>query len=120
MQTSLARLYAHILVLFISALEWYKDNRLVHAFKSIFQPWDVKFRTQYDALAGEAQQIRRLADVALKVEVRDTRLEVMQGTKNWELVRKEMSELKIENQRLAALFQTKFKAIEVSMTREYT
>ncbi|KAF2103667.1 hypothetical protein NA57DRAFT_8357, partial [Rhizodiscina lignyota] len=79
MQTSVARLYAHILIFFVSALKWYKDSRLVHAIKSILQPWDMKFRTQYEAIAAETQQVRRLAEVALNVEVRDTRLEVLQG-----------------------------------------
>jgi hypothetical protein len=120
MQTSLARLYAHIMVFFISALKRYKDSSLVHAIKSILQPWELAFRSQYEAIAAEAEQIRRFADVSLKVEVRDTRLEVIQGTKNWEMVRKEMNELKIENRLLVGLFEKKFGAIEDSMTGKYT
>ena len=119
MQTSVARLYAHILNFFLSALKWYKDNCGVHALKSVFQPWDLKFRHEYDAIATEAQQIRRLADVALKAEVRDTRLEVVQGTKHWELVRQEMNELKVENQRLASLVQDKFGMMEDSILCEW-
>jgi hypothetical protein len=116
MQTSVARLYAHILKFFLSSLKWYKDSCAVHAFKSIFQPWDLKFRHEYEAIAAEAQQIRRLADVALKAEVRDTRLEVVQGTRHWELVRQEMNELRMDNQQLAALFQAKFGTIEDLMS----
>jgi len=119
MQTSVARLYAHILNFFLSSLKWYKDNRAVHALKSIFQPWDLKFRPEYEAIAAEAQQIRRLADVAMKAEVRDTRLEVVQGTRHWELVKQEMNDLKVENQRLVNLFQAKFGMLEDSMLRKW-
>jgi len=82
MQTSVARLYAHILNFFLSSLKWYRDNCAVHALKSIFQPWDLNFRHEYEAIGAEAQQIGRLADVALKSEMRDTRLEVVQGTRH--------------------------------------
>lgn len=119
MQTSVARLFAHILNFFLSALKWYKDSRALHALKSIFQPWDLKFRHDYEAIAAEAQQIVRMADMGLKAEVRDTRLEVVQGTRHWELVRQEMNELKVENQRLASLFQAKFGMMEDSMHCEW-
>lgn len=115
MQTSVARLFAHVLNFFLSALKWYKDSRALHALKSILQPWDLKFRHDYEAIAAEAQQIVRVADVALKAEVRDTRLEVVQGTRHWELVRQEINELKVENRRLASLFQAKFGMMEDSM-----
>lgn len=119
MQTSVARLYAHILKFFLSSLNWYKDNRAVHALKSIFQPWELKFRHEYEAIAAEAQQIGRLADLAMKAEVRDTRLEVVQSTRHWELVTQEMNELRMENQRLASLFQAKFGMMEDSMLCEW-
>lgn len=118
MQTSVARLYAHILNFFVSSLEWYKDHWIVHAFKSIVQPWDLKFRHEYEAIVAESTQIRRLADVAMKAEVRDTRLELVQGTKHWALVKEEMTELRAENQRLANLFQTKLGMMEDSMLCE--
>ena len=92
----------------------------MHALKSIFQPWDLKFRREYEAIEAEAQQIRRLADIALKAEVRSTRLEVVEGTRHWELVRQEMDELRIENQRLASLFQAKFGTMEDSMLCEWS
>ena len=115
MQLALARLYAHILKFFISSLKWYKDSRAVHALKSIFQPWDLKFRPEHEAIAAESQQIKNLADVALKAEVRDTRLEVVQGTMHWQSIRQELSHLRSENQRLAALFQDKLGSMEESM-----
>jgi hypothetical protein len=65
---------------------------------------------------AESQQVGRLADVALKAEVRDTRLQVVQGTRHWELVRQEMNELKMENQQLAQLFETKFGMVEKSIS----
>ncbi|KAL9063201.1 MAG: hypothetical protein Q9157_008355, partial [Trypethelium eluteriae] len=79
MQDSVARLYAQILHFLLSALKWYHDSRTVHALKSLFQPWDLKFRPEYEAVAAAAQQVGRLADVALKAEVRDTRLEVREA-----------------------------------------
>lgn len=118
MQTAVARLYAHILNFFISSLKWYKDNRAVHALKAIFQPWDLKFQREYEAIAAEAQQIRRLADVALKAEVRDTRLEVAQGTRHWELARQEIRELRAENQRMTNLFRVRFGTMEDSVNCE--
>ena len=119
MQASVARLYAHILNFFLSALKWYKDNRVVHAFKAVFQPWDLRFQHEYEAIAAESQQIGRLADVAMKAEVRDMRLEFVQGSGHWESVRQEMNELKRENQRLANLFQTKFGSMEDSLFRKW-
>ncbi|KAL9046325.1 MAG: hypothetical protein Q9214_000813 [Letrouitia sp. 1 TL-2023] len=115
MQTCVARLYAHVLNFFLSSLKWYKDSRASHVLKSIFQPWDVKFRHEYEAIAAEAQQIGRLADVGLKAEVRDTRLEIAQGTRRWESVRQEMNDLKAENRRLATMFTTHFGAMENSI-----
>ncbi|KAL8661382.1 MAG: hypothetical protein Q9202_005624 [Teloschistes flavicans] len=61
MQTAVARLYACILKFFLSALQWYRDSRAAHAFKSIFQPWDIRFRGEYEAVAATAQQVGRLA-----------------------------------------------------------
>ena len=87
----------------------------MHAVKSIFQPWDLKLRPEYEAIATESQQIRQLADVALKAEVRDTRLEVMQTTKHWQHMVQQMDELKGENRRLTHLFRTKFEMMESSM-----
>lgn len=115
MQTCVARLYSHIMNFFLSSLKWYEDSRATHAIKSIFQPWDLKFRPEYEAIAAEALQIRRLADVAMKAELRDTRLEVQQGTRHWELVQQEMSELRMENQRLNSYLQATFKSLENSM-----
>lgn len=120
MQNSVARLYAHILNFFLSSLKWYKDGRAMHALKSICQPWDLKFRPEYEAIACEAQQIRRLADIAMKAEVRDTRLGVEQGTRHWELVKQEISALKLENQKLKSLFQSRLDMMENSMICEYS
>lgn len=92
MQISVARLYADILNFLLSSLKWYKDSRAVHALKSIFQPWDLKFRHEYEAIAAESQEIERLADVGLKAEMRNTRLEVVQGTRHLELARQHMTE----------------------------
>ena len=115
MQHSVARLYAHILNFFISSLKWYKDSRKMHAVKSIFQPWDLKFRPGYEAIATESQHIRQLGNVALKAEVRDTRLRLVEATKHWEQMVQQMNELREENKRLALLFQDKFGAMESSM-----
>lgn len=120
MQISVARLYAHILSFFVSALTWYKDNRAMHALKSIFQPWDLKFREQYEAIASEAKQVRRLADVALRAELRDTRLDVNKGTNQMELVRKEVCKLRAQNQELQDLFVARFGVMETSMMSELT
>lgn len=118
MQIAVARLYAHILNFFVSSLKWYKDNRALHAIKAIFQPWELKFQREYEAITAEAQQIRRLADVALKAEVRDTRLDVAQGKRHLELVIEEMRELRAENQRLADLFRVRFGRMEHSVNCE--
>lgn len=118
MQASVARLYAHILNFSVEALKWYRDKRITHAFKSIFQPWNLKFRQDYEAIESEALQIRRLASVAMKAEVRDTRLGVVQGTKELELVKQEVSELKAENQRLHGLLFSRLEKMESSMLCE--
>lgn len=115
MQASVDRLYAYILNFFVEALKWYRDKRITHALKSIFQPWDLKFRQDYEAIASEALQIRHLASVAMKAEVRDTRLGVVQGTKELELVKQEVSELKVENQRLHGLLFSRLEKMENSM-----
>ena len=115
MQYSVARLYAHILNFFLSSLKWYKDNRALHVVKAIFQPWELKLRPVYEAIVSESQQIRELSDVALKTEVRDTRLEVVQGTRHWEQVMQQMDELRRENQYLSHLFQTRFGMMESSV-----
>jgi hypothetical protein len=119
MQICVARLYAHILNFFISALRWYKDSRAMHALKSIFQPWDLKFKEQYEAIASEAKQVRRLADVALKAELRDTRLGVNEGTKQMEIVKREMFELRAQNQKLQDLFLARFGVMENSMMSKF-
>ena len=115
MQTSVARLYAHVLNFFLSSLKWYKDNAAVHAIKSIFQPWDLKFRHEYDAIAAESKQIRRLADVAMKAEVRDTRLEVVQSSKQWDSMRQAVNDLKDENKQLTELLNSRFADMKSSM-----
>ncbi|KAL8638873.1 MAG: hypothetical protein Q9228_004011, partial [Teloschistes exilis] len=79
---------------------WYRDSRPAHAFKSIFQPWDIRFRGEYEAVAATAQQVGRLADVALKAEVRDIMSEVMRGRVDLKSVSRKISELQKENQRM--------------------
>ena len=116
MQLSVARLYAHIPRIFLCSLKWYKSSRAVHAFKSVLQPWDLKFRQEFEAIASEAQQIRRLTDVAMKVEIRDTREEVVQGTKHMGMIRQELQVLRQENQKLQTLFQVRFDSVEGAMT----
>lgn len=90
----------------------------MHAVKSIFQPWDLNFQPKFEAIATESQQITNLANVAVKAEVRDTRLEVVQSKKNWEWVVRQMDELKGENQRLVDLLQAKFGMMESSLLGE--
>lgn len=118
MQMAVARLYACILRFFLSALQWYSDSRATHALKSIFQPWDIRFKSEHEAVAAAAQQVERLADVALKAEVRDTRLEVVRGRADWEIIRREMSELRDENRRLHELWKGNFQGLEGSILGE--
>ncbi|KAI4234230.1 MAG: hypothetical protein LQ349_003915 [Xanthoria aureola] len=119
MQTAVARLYACILRFFLSALQWYSDSRATHALKSIFQPWDIKFKGEREAVAAAAQQVERLADVALKAEVRDTRLEVVRGRADWEIIRREMSELRDENRRWHELWNENFQGLQGSILGIY-
>ncbi len=115
MQMAVARLYACILRFFLSALQWYSDSRATHALKSIFQPWDLRFKGEREAVAAAAQQVERLADVALKAEVRDTRLEVVRGSADREIIRRETSELKDEIRRLQELWMRNFQGLEGSI-----
>jgi len=87
--------------------------------KSVLQPWDLKFRTEYEAIASEAQHIRRLADVAMKAEVRDTRTEVGQSTIHLEIIRKELDGLRKENAKLQDMVQSQFEDMERSMVCKY-
>ncbi|KAL8704451.1 MAG: hypothetical protein Q9225_008088, partial [Loekoesia sp. 1 TL-2023] len=114
MQIAVARLYACILRFFLSALQWYNDSRATHVLKSIFQPWDIRFRGEYEAVATAGEKVGRLADVALKAEVRDTRLEVVRGRGDWEMVKREMSELRDENRRLQGLLKESIQGMEAS------
>lgn len=68
--------------LFLVSLEWNEDGRVRHAFKAVFQPWDLQFKEFFDTVTPEAQQTRRLADVAMKAELRSTRQGVEQGTRH--------------------------------------
>jgi hypothetical protein len=56
----------------------------------------------------------------MKAELRDTRLEVQQGTRHWELVQQEMSELRMENQRLNSYLQSTFQSLESAMLCKFT
>ena len=115
MQMAVARLYACILRFFLSALQWYSDSRATHALKSIFQPWDIRFKGEREAVAAAAQQVERLADVALKAEVRDTRLEVVRGRADWDIIGREMSELRDENRRWHELWNENFQGLQGSI-----
>lgn len=118
MQAAVARLYATIMRFFLSALQWYNDSRTTHAIKSIFQPWDIRFKGEHEAIAATAQRVERLADVALKAEVRDTRLEVVKGRGDWEVVRREMIELREENRRWHELWKESIQGMEGSVFGE--
>lgn len=118
MQAAVARLYASIMRFFLSALQWYNDSRATHAIKSIFQPWDIRFKGEHEAIAAAAQQVERLADVALKAEMRDTRLEVVKSREDWEVVRREMSELKEENRRWHQLWKDSIQEMQGSIFGE--
>ncbi|KAI4188537.1 MAG: hypothetical protein LQ348_003912 [Seirophora lacunosa] len=119
MQNAVARLYACILRFFLSALQWYNDSRAAHALKSIFQPWDIRFRSEHEAVAAAAQQVERLANAALKAEVRVTRLEVVRGREDWEVMRREMGELRDDNRRLQELWKGSFQGLEGSILGMY-
>jgi hypothetical protein len=112
MQLSVARLYTHIMNFFLSSLKWYKEHRAKHVLTALLQPWDLKFKEGFNVIASEAQQIRQLADVAMKSELRTTR----QGV---ELVMSEVRELKGKNQRLQRLVEDRFDLMEESVMCEY-
>ncbi|KAL8770710.1 MAG: hypothetical protein Q9194_005097 [Teloschistes cf. exilis] len=97
---------------------WYRDSRPAHAFKSIFQPWDIRFRGEYEAVATTAQQVGRLADVALKAEVRDIMSEVMRGRVDLKSVSRKISELQKENQRMERLILCSYQEIRLDLTSQ--
>ncbi|KAL9052648.1 MAG: hypothetical protein Q9162_005275 [Coniocarpon cinnabarinum] len=76
-----------------------------------------ELRHECETIDGESQRIQRLADVALKAEVRNTRLEVVNGTGHWKLVRQEVIDLKLENQRLKVFLEAKFEMVQDTMYR---
>lgn len=90
----------------------------MHAIKSIVQPWALGFCETYENIAAEAEQVKRLADVATKVELRHTREEVVQGNKILELMQGEIAALRKENQQLQAIMVMKIVDMQESITRE--
>ena len=108
MQAAVAQLYVHVLTFLQAALKWYRDSRLVHAVKSVFQPWDLTFRDQYEAIAAASKRIRQMTDVASKAELRDTHLEVLQGKQYWTDAKTEVALLRLENQHLMDMLKTQF------------
>lgn len=119
MQESVARLYAYILQFFLDALTWYRNRRAVHAIKAIFQPWDLSFRKHFEAIAAESLQIGRLADTAAKAELRDTRLQVMQGARHCEDAKLEIQRLRQDNERLASIFEARIGYVDNFMHSKY-
>ena len=116
MQIAVARLYALVLSFFISALKWYHSSRAMHALKSILQPWELTFQHMCDAIGEAAENVRQLADAALKAEVRDTRVGMDEGRKEWEGLRREMGALRQENEMLTQIVRAGFSRVEESMS----
>jgi hypothetical protein len=76
MKETIAKLYAYIIKFVIHAVRWYKQGKLAHAWAAVAKPWALCFKTHFEDIAEQAQQIEALARSASRAELRDTHLEI--------------------------------------------
>jgi len=108
MQEAVARLYARIIEFVQNAICFYKQGKVVHSIRSIFQPWSLSFQDHYDAILNLSNRVKDLASLAAKAELRDTHLEVIKGRKDLDRTSTEIVMLRSEVQGLKTLVESRF------------
>ena len=107
MQQAVAWVYASIMKFLHLAVCFYKEGRLEHSIKAIFQPWALRFQDVYDELADRSVRVKELADSAAKAELRDIHLDILDGRKVLNEVNARVDTLYSAQKTLRALFEEK-------------
>lgn len=110
MREAVAHLFAYVLKFFRLAVQFYKDGRLKHSVKAIFQPWSLAFQDLYDVLSTQAEKVKELAALAAKAELRDAHIEIIESRRISNRMSGEITMLKSTVQDLKAMLEQKIVA----------
>jgi Tfp pilus assembly protein PilO len=93
MKETVAKLYACIVNFIVHATRWYKQGKLAHAWAAVAKPWALSFKTHFEDIASQAQQIEALARSASRAELRDAHLEIRETRSELQKARDQMQSL---------------------------
>lgn len=110
MREAVARLFASILKFCRVAVQFYRDGRLKHSVKAIFQPWSLAFQDVYDELATQAERVKELAALAAKAELRDAHIEILESRRVSNQMSSEIITLKSTVQDLKVMLEQRMVA----------
>lgn len=123
MKETVAKLYAYLIKFVIHAVRWYKQGKLAHAWAAVAKPWDLSFKTHFEDISEQAQQIEALARSASRAELRDAHLEIRATHSELKKAREQMrvlaENIKLENRQLIQIAlsnQTLHRQIQVDLS----
>ena len=107
MQQAVAWVYASIMKFLYLSICFYKEGKVKHSIKAIFQPWALRFQDLYDELSDRSMRVKELASTAAKAELRDVHLDILDSRKVSDEMNSRIKTLHSTIEGLTALFEQK-------------
>lgn len=78
MTVAVARLYSKIMEFMLHAIRWYRQGKVSHTWAAVTKPWSHSFKDHVDAIGNEARRVDDLSSLAMKAEMRETRIQILE------------------------------------------
>jgi hypothetical protein len=78
MLSDVAQIYASILLFVRRATEWYAKNRIQRSLSAVIRPFEISFKDIVDNIMACSRRVDERAGAAMKAELRDLHIEIMQ------------------------------------------
>lgn len=71
MKRLIGNLISSIIEFFSRVIEWYEENRVKHAFNSLWRPFKLRFQDLCDDIDEGARRIDKLAEALMQAEIKE-------------------------------------------------
>ncbi|ORX99892.1 hypothetical protein BCR34DRAFT_606474 [Clohesyomyces aquaticus] len=78
MMEAVAQLYAKVMEFMLETIKWYRQGKIGHAWAAISRPWSIGLKEHAVVIGEQARRVDKIASLAMKAEVRDTRIQVLE------------------------------------------
>ncbi|KAE8452953.1 hypothetical protein EG329_012140 [Mollisiaceae sp. DMI_Dod_QoI] len=94
MMQAVAELYAYVIKFLIRAQNWYKENKLEHAWHSFSRPVDIRYKDLIEEIRVRSETITALAVTGSQAEQRDMHRKLQMELEHNQALRREVQEIK--------------------------